>query len=212
MWKDTEIPGAGRVVVRLAGNRVTEILHTARGETVPIIPAGLTFSFRKDCFPEGLAAGETVVFELPGIAGCNYAVGAGPLFVDDGMVSVDMDAGGWNRTHSIQTQAARMDYTDLRGPRIAAGTDREGHLFLLAINGRIRESVGATHTEMARILQKHGVVKAMGFDPGGSSTLVLDGIVRNISPFNSAHEKNTYALPPEPRAVYSAIIGYVQNV
>jgi len=68
--------------------------------------------------------------------------------------------------------------------------------------------VGATHGDMAAILKNLGAVKAMGFDPGGSSTLVMNGRALNISPYNSEYEKNIYALPPEPRAVANAIIGW----
>ena len=79
---------------------------------------------------------------------------------------------------------------------------------MLMINGRIRESVGATHKNMAEIMHQFGIEKAMGFDPGGSSTLVIDGEVMNISPYNKKYEENIYSLPPEPRFVANAIMGY----
>ena len=78
----------------------------------------------------------------------------------------------------------------------------------MAINGRIRESVGATHIDMAEIMIDMGIKKAMGFDPGGSSTLVVLDKVLNISPYNSNYESNVYSLPPEPRAVANAVIGW----
>ena len=53
---------------------------------------------------------------------------------------------------------------------------------VLMLNGRIRESVGATHFDMADILLKYGRHKAMGFNPEVSSTLVVDGKIMNISP------------------------------
>ena len=46
-------------------------------------------------------------------------------------------------------------------------------------------------------------------DPGGSSTLVVDGEVMNISPYNKQYEENIYSLPPEPRFVANAIMGYI---
>ncbi|MCK5032985.1 MAG: phosphodiester glycosidase family protein, partial [Calditrichia bacterium] len=73
-------------------------------------------------------------------------------------------------------------------------------------NGRIRESVGATHVDMAEILKNQGMVSAMGFDPGGSSTLVVDNKTLNISPYNHEYEKDVYSLPPEPRAVSNTLI------
>ena len=109
------------------------------------------------------------------------------------------------------TQAARLDYTDMRGPKIAIGLDEKGNLSVLTINGRIRESVGATHQDMAEILKQFGIRSAMGFDPGGSSTLVVDGKTLNISPYNSNYENNIYSLSPEPRAVSNAVIGYIMD-
>jgi exopolysaccharide biosynthesis protein len=97
----------------------------------------------------------------------------------------------------------------MRGPKIAVGLGEKGEMVVLTINGRIRESVGATHNDMANILSGMGMVKAMGFDPGGSSTLYADGKTLNISPYNQAYEYNVYALPPQPRAVSNAVIVYL---
>ena len=82
---------------------------------------------------------------------------------------------------------------------------------VLMVNGRIRESVGATHFDMVDILLKYGMDKAMGFDPGGSSTLVVDGNIMNISPYNKNYEKDIYSLPPEPRFVANAIMGWIDE-
>jgi exopolysaccharide biosynthesis protein len=96
----------------------------------------------------------------------------------------------------------------MRGPKIAIGLDDKGSLAVLAINGRIRESVGATHVEMAELLRARGMRTAMGFDPGGSATLAVGGDVLNISPYNRHYERNVYSLPPEPRGVANAVVGY----
>ncbi|MCK4665204.1 hypothetical protein KAU33_00545, partial [Candidatus Dependentiae bacterium] len=61
---------------------------------------------------------------------------------------------------------------------------------------------------MAEILLSKGIITAMGFDPGGSSTLVVNNKALNISPYNHEYEKNVYTLPPEPRAVANVIIGW----
>ena len=96
----------------------------------------------------------------------------------------------------------------MRGPKIAVGISSDNQLAVLTINGRIRESVGATFSEMAEILVNYGMDRAMGFDPGGSSTLVVEGSTLNISPYNSKYEQDVYALSPEPRSVSNAILGY----
>ncbi len=136
------------------------------------------------------------------------AIEAGPLLVEGGKQAIAMDVEGWTRQNSVRTQAARMDYTNMRGPKIALGLDNGGNLSVLAINGRIRESVGATHSDMAKILLDLGVPKGMVFDPGGSSSLVVDGRALNISPYNADYEQDVYALPPQPRAVASAVVVY----
>ena len=136
------------------------------------------------------------------------AIEAGPLLLNGGKESINMEIEGWKTNNSINTQAARLDFTDMRGPKISVGLNRSGNLSVLMINGRIRESVGATHNDMAAIMRDFGAHKAMGFDPGGSSTLVVDGKTLNISPYNHQYEKNIYSLPPEPRAVANAIIGW----
>lgn len=140
-----------------------------------------------------------------------HAVEAGPMLLSGGKICINMKTEGWKTRNSIITQAARLDYTDMRGPKIAVGIDEAGNLSVLTINGRIRESVGATHQDMAEILQKFNIKDAMGFDPGGSSTLVVEGHTKNISPYNHEYEKNVYSLPPEPRAVSNAVIGYISG-
>lgn len=208
MYEKKYIPGNGRIIVRLAGNVVKEIIYTKSGEKVDIIPVGIALSFHKSNFPKGLFQLEKPVqISLKGYEDIQYAVEAGPLLVENGRYCLDMKKEGWKTKNSIRTQAARLDYTDMRGPKIAVGINKEGNLVVLTINGRIRESVGATHIDMADILLKFGIQKAMGFDPGGSSTLVVKGEVLNISPYNSDYERNIYSMPPEPRAVSNAVLG-----
>ena len=140
----------------------------------------------------------------------SYAIEAGPLLLENGELSIDMHEEGWKTENSINTQAARLDFTDMRGPKIAVGIDKNGKLKVLMVNGRIRESVGATHLDMANILKDYGMEKAMGFDPGGSSTLVVNGKIMNISPYNKNYEKDIYSLLPEPRFVANIIMGWVE--
>ncbi len=205
-----EIQAAGRIIVRLAGTRVKEVIRGA--DAVPIIPVGLTLSIRNDVFTEELSVPDKrIQLKLNGLEDVEHAVEAGPMLLSQGKVCINMKKEGWKTRNSIITQAARLDYTDMRGPKIAVGIDAYGNLSVLTINGRIRESVGATHQDMAEILQKFNIRDAMGFDPGGSSTLVVDGHTKNISPYNHEYEKNIYSLPPEPRAVSNAVIGYITD-
>lgn len=199
-----------RYLVRIAGNVVKEIIEPGSNVEEDLIPVGLTFSFPKSDMPDGFVVGEEIGITIPGLEDVVHAIGAGPHLIDEGEINIDMEEGGWKHINSIKTQAARLDYTDMRGPKIAVGIDKKGNLVVLTINGRIRESVGATHYDMAQIMKDLGMVSAMGFDPGGSSTLVVNGNTMNISPYNHLYEHNIYALPPEPRAVSNAVIGFIE--
>jgi exopolysaccharide biosynthesis protein len=179
---------------------------------VPVIPVGLTLVFAEENFPEKIMIPQKILkFHLPGLENVEHAVEAGPMLLSGGRIDINMKKEGWKTRNSIHTQAARLDYTDMRGPKIAAGIDRKGNLSVVAVNGRLRESVGATHQDMAEILKKLGMINAMGFDPGGSSTLVVKGETMNISPYNRNYEKNVYAQPPEPRAVSNTVIGFISG-
>lgn len=209
-----QIETGGQVVVRLAGNIIKEVLHTEKGDKIKLIPVGLTLLIPKDQFKDKIfQVNKALTIRLNPLAEVDwsdveYAVEAGPLLVEKSKTAIDMKKEGWKTVHSINTQAARLDFTDMRGPKIAAGLTAKGELLVLAVNGRIRESVGATHHDMAEILISYGAEKAMGFDPGGSSTLVVNGKPLNISPYNKDYERDIYSLEPQPRFVSNSIMGW----
>ena len=211
MYPQESFTGKGRVIIRLSGREIKEIWKSKEEEEIKIVPVGLTLAMAPKDIPKGLIPGEKLGLKIPGLDEVKHAVEAGPLLLDQGDCAINMEEEGWNQINSIRTQAARLDYTDMRGPKIAVGINKKNEMAVLTINGRIRESVGATHLDMAKILQELGMDRAMGFDPGGSSTLVVEGNTLNISPYNSKYEQDVYALPPEPRAVSNAIIGYIRE-
>ena len=211
-FEKTHIEGNGRTIIRIAGNIIKDIVYTRKGEKVEIIPVGITLSFPAGSIPKIMKEKERKLsIKIKGLEKYIHGIEAGPMLVEKSKPCIDMKKEGWKTKNSIRTQAARIDYTDMRGPKIAAGLDRNGNMYLLAVNGRIRESVGATHQNMAEILINQGIEKAMGFDPGGSSTLVVDGLPLNISPYNSQYEKNVYSMPPEPRAVSNAVLAVLEE-
>ena len=217
-FETEEIIANGNVIVRMAGNTIKQIIHTQNQESVKIIPVGITLSIPKEIFDETLfQENKEVNIELFNPedqsidwSEISYAIEAGPMLIENGKEVVNMEIEGWKSTNSIKTQAARLDFTDMRGPKIAVGIDEAGKLKVLMINGRIRESVGATHFDMADILLKSGIKKAMGFDPGGSSTLVVNDQIMNISPYNKNYEKDIYSLPPEPRFVSNIVMAWTE--
>ena len=218
-YADESINGNGNVIIRVAGNTVKEIIKTSANESVELVPVGITLSipnnlYSEDLFQVGKALDIKMLKSLEhpfNWSEISYAIEAGPMLIDQGKQILDMEEEGWKTANSIKTQAARLDFTDMRGPKIAVGITKEGRLMVLMVNGRIRESVGATHFDMADILLKYGMHKAMGFDPGGSSTLVVDGKVMNISPYNKNYEKDIYSLAPEPRFVANTIMGWIEE-
>ena len=218
-YPENTLQGYGNVIVRIAGNTIKEILETTEKEAVAFIPVGITLSIPSKLFcTEIFKEGKSLNIQLLEPADnpfkwdeISYAIEAGPMLIDGGEQILNMKDEGWKTENSIKTQAARLDFTDMRGPKIAVGITKEGKLMVLMVNGRIRESVGATHFDMVDILLKYGMHKAMGFDPGGSSTLVVDNTIMNISPYNKNYEKDIYALPPEPRFVANAIVGWIDE-
>ena len=71
------------------------------------------------------------------------------------------------------TPVPRLDDRE-RAPRSAVGTSAGGrHMWLLTLDGRQSDSVGATLHELAKLLRELGVEDAVNLDGGGSSTLVL---------------------------------------
>jgi len=203
------LPAQGRIILRLAGRKIIERI-TGQNQ-IRILPVGLTLSIPEQFDHSEWKRGEQVTFTLPQFDQVRNAVEAGPLLVKAGKLCIDMEAEGWKTRNSITTQAARVDFTDMRGPKIGVGLSHKGQLIVIAVNGRIRESVGATHVDLGKILIEKGAVDAMGFDPGGSVTLIVGKHQLNISPYNKAYESNPYSLPPEPRFVGSAVLGTLRH-
>ncbi|MFP3042892.1 phosphodiester glycosidase family protein [Treponema primitia] len=74
----------------------------------------------------------------------------------------------------------------VRHPRSAAGLSADGKtLYLLAIDGRRSESVGATEKETGIILKRLGADDGLNFDGGGSTALVLRYPDGRIGPVNT---------------------------
>ncbi|MBL4624445.1 MAG: phosphodiester glycosidase family protein [Flavobacteriales bacterium] len=214
-----EITSGGHVIVRIAGTTIKEIVHSKEGDPVRLIPVGLTLCIPPDLFSDKeFSVGQQLEIELTSQdsnsiqwSKVSYAIEAGPMLLENGECVIDMELEGWKTKNSIRTQAARLDYTDMRGPKIAVGINEKGDLRVLAVNGRLRESVGGTHYDMADILKEQGMTTAMGFDPGGSSTLYVNGNIVNISPYNKGYESDIYSLPPEPRFVSNIILGWTEK-
>ena len=116
-------------------------------------------------FLRGLAAGTPVTLKTQlGFPGAVDALGGNPLLVVDGAVV-----------------ASEVDNpAEFYGPhpRTAVGVTADGRLLLVVVEGRQPGySRGMTMREVAELLQRLGAVSALNLDGGGSSEMVVNGVV-----------------------------------
>ena len=100
-----------------------------------------------------------------------------------------MIIGGWPRIlrdgQNVEGDAATVEGTisrnaEMRHPRTAVGFSRDSSiLFLLTVDGRSESSGGMTLVELANMMRRLGAWQARNFDGGGSTTMVLDGVLVN---------------------------------
>ena len=66
-------------------------------------------------------------------------------------------------------------------PRTAIGQRADGAILMLVIDGRQVHSIGATYSDLARIMADHGAVNACNLDGGSSSSMFCYGEYLNSS-------------------------------
>lgn len=96
------------------------------------------------------------------------AVSAGPRLLKDGSVLITVDEEVF-----FGSSIPRVH------PRTAAGVTTDGHLILLVVDGRQRDSRGVDLNELAELLASTGAVDGVNLDGGGSSALVVNGVLLN---------------------------------
>lgn len=107
-------------------------------------------------------------FNEPEAQEAETLIGAGPLLLEEGQVSV--------RT---QEEGIARDIAVGRAPRTAVGIKKDGTTLVLVVDGRSESSAGMTLTELARYLLKQGAWEAVNFDGGGSSEMCINGKIVN---------------------------------
>jgi len=95
-------------------------------------------------------------------------IGGGPFLVRNGQAYVDSSEQGFTSA-----------FADKRHPRTAIGRNRKGEIMVVAVDGRLSHSVGASLDEMAAIMLRLGCVEAINLDGGGSTALNLRGVTVN---------------------------------
>jgi hypothetical protein len=98
--------------------------------------------------------------------------------------------GGWPRLledgHSVAGDAPTLEGTisrnaEARHPRTAIGISRDSTtVMLLTVDGRSENSGGMTLTELAAAMRRLGAWQAMNFDGGGSTSMVVRGVLMNV--------------------------------
>ncbi len=71
------------------------------------------------------------------------------------------------------------EFNEARHPRTIVGRDDKGALWFVAIDGRQKQSLGASLPEAAALMKSLGCVQAMNLDGGGSTTMNLFGVTLN---------------------------------
>ena len=96
-----------------------------------------------------------------GIEAADEALAAGPILIDDGTtITYEEGIPGWNEFYAR------------RHPRSMIGTDAAGNIWLVVVDGRVRDrAAGMTVAELTALAQKIGLTDALNLDGGGSSTL-----------------------------------------
>jgi len=158
--------------VRIKKNKVTEVSN--RGNLIlqpnTIVLSGNGTAAR---FLQGLKVGDRVSirqsFGIPVANMAKYVVGAGPLLVDRGVRSVQSAA-----------EDIAPDVAQGRSPRTAIGIRLDGTILVVVVDGRSSISAGLTLEELADYMVQLHAYKAMNFDGGGSSEMVINGKVVNV--------------------------------
>ena len=97
------------------------------------------------------------------------ALSAGPVLVQDGII----------RVTSIEEVFFGTSIPNVH-PRTAVGYTAKGELLLLVVDGRQGRSKGVDLNELSQIMISLGAVEALNLDGGGSSSMVVNGVLLNL--------------------------------
>jgi hypothetical protein len=157
--------------VRIQNNQVVEI---SRKGKMPLYSGSVVLSGNGsgEAFLNRLQKGDRVIISQglgrPDADKAKSVVGAGPLLVYNGRATV----------HSIKEQIP-SDIAYGRAPRTGVGVRNDGTLLVVVADGRSDSSVGMTLNEFASYFVRLKANRAMNFDGGGSSEMVVNGSIMN---------------------------------
>ena len=171
-YDDTTDTNAYGTEVRLEDGVVREIRKGAGGMPLTAGSTVLSGNGAAAAFLNGLRKGDKVsLTQTLGNPEADQAASvgsAGPQLVRDGQVQVTSSA-----------EEIAPDIAQGRAPRTGVGIKKDGTVLILVADGRSRSSAGMTLAEMARYFVQLGADRAMNFDGGGSSEMVVNGKIMN---------------------------------
>ena len=129
-------------------------LHGASKDAFARVKVGDTVTLTEDFGPQWI--------NVPNI------IGAGPTLVKGGRVAVN-----------AKEEQFPADIAVGRAPRTGVAVLSNRHLLLAVADGRQASSIGCTLEEFAELLLKFGAKEAVNFDGGGSSEMVVGGVIVN---------------------------------
>jgi hypothetical protein len=131
----------------------------------------------------GIRQGDTVhlyVGFLPPVPGLRSLVGGIPWLVRDGQRFVPTKG---------TLEGAGMEFATRRHPRTGVGFSRDSTTaFFFTVDGRQATSDGMTLEEFADLMISQGAYQGLNLDGGGSTTMVVDGVIVN-SPSDADGER-----------------------
>ncbi len=104
-------------------------------------------------------------------------VNGGPELVRDGQLHATPRADGMVHPGN---PSFYYGWVHKRNPRTFAGVDAQGRTVLITADGRSTSSLGLGIAETAAVAKALGLRNAMNLDGGGSTTIVVDGVVINV--------------------------------
>ncbi|MGQ0570917.1 MAG: phosphodiester glycosidase family protein, partial [Armatimonadota bacterium] len=159
--------------VMVAGDVVQSVTDGRGNNTIP--SGGYVLSGHSRSRPALVAAfkpGDHVTLRMRLVPGsgdtrwesARHVLGGGPRLLANG--------------HYVGGEGFRASFADRRHPRTAIGRLADGRIVLMVVGGRQPyHSLGMSLVERAMLLRQLGVTDALNLDGGGSTTLVVRGVV-----------------------------------
>ena len=185
-------------------------LGTSEEEAVPVPLNGfvLTLPGRSEYrgFVDSLEPGAVAVSlpRSPKQRSVEQAMAGGPLLVENGRVTVDLQREDFSGTAPPITFSKDETFDQNLLPRMAVGVTPEHHVLFAAIDGRdFNRSLGLTLHRTAKLMRAAGCTDALNLDGGSSKRLVVQGKTVDLSCTDIVSNAH---LSDEVRPVHTAIL------